>query len=55
MNQVEQDSEEQAPEKLLAVLEAPWQSRSHFNPKLMPFVEQQSCSRSQEYALGSSY
>ena len=55
MNQVEQDSEEQAPEKLLAVLEAPWQSWNHFNPKLVPFVEQQSCSRSQEYALGSSY
>ena len=48
----------EAPEKLLAalaVLGAAWQSWSHFNPKFTSFGEQQSYSRSHEYALGSSY
>ena len=46
-------SDRQAPEKFLAalvVLVAAWQSWSHFNPKLTLFWEQQSGSRSQEYA-----
>ena len=49
--------ERQAPEKFLAalaVLGAAWQYRSHFNLKVTSFQEQQSCSRSQECALGSS-
>ena len=46
-----------APDKFLtalAVLGAAWQYRSHFNLKVTSFQEQQSCSRSQECALGSS-
>ena len=48
----------QDPEKLLAalaVLGAAWQSWIHFIPKFTLFWEQQSCSRSQKYALGFSF